>query len=72
MGHIEIARTSEKESGPKITIEGWDIKDAELSKLLEETAKFLRDPESMQARDGAELTFKTVDTGDLFIVSHRS
>lgn len=72
MGHIEVARTSKDDSGPKITIEGWDIKDAELSKLLEETAKFLRDPKSMEASDGVDLTFRTVDTGDLFIVSHRS
>lgn len=72
MSHIEIAKTSEEEAGPKITIEGWDIKDAELSKLLEETAKFLRNPKSVEAGDDTELTFRTVETGDLFIVSHRS
>ena len=72
MGKSEIELTSEGEPDRKITIQGWDIKDAELAKLLEETAKFLREPGSTSAGDGAELTFKPVDTGELFIISHRS
>ncbi len=72
MSSIEIGPTAEGEPSRKITIQGWDIKDAELAKLLEETAKFLREPDTKRAADGAELKFKPVDTGELFVVAHRS
>lgn len=74
MGHrteIELASKTAKNKRT-IKIQGWDIQDDSLAKLLEETAKFLRNDESKRAGDGAQLQFKPVATGDLFIVSHRS
>lgn len=68
----EIELASKDNADRKITIEGWNIQDENLANLLEEAARFLRRAESTQAGDGAELTFQPVDTGDLFIVSHRS
>jgi hypothetical protein len=73
-----MGKTTQIEVAPKtkgdrsIKIQGWDIKDDNLSKLLEETAEFLRKKQNQGATDGEELQFSPVATGDLFIVSHRS
>lgn len=58
-------------STPSITIEGWDAKDLELANLLQEAADFLRKSGGKDTV-GQDMTFRKLDTGELFIVSHRS
>jgi hypothetical protein len=58
-------------SAPTISIEGWDAKDTELAALLETAANYLRGA-AVGDTVGKELTFKQLDTGALFVVSHRS
>jgi len=74
-GKSNIAPVSTPATMPGITIEGWDIKDADLVKLLEDTAEFLKNAHSSNASTGLddkEMVFKRVDTGDLFTIAHRS
>lgn len=66
-----VSKESEK---PTISLEGWDADDENLADLLEKTAEFLRNSDSKTVSDieGADIQFKEVETGDLFVVSHRS
>lgn len=62
------------ESTPSIDIEGWgDMDEGDLADLLQHTAEFLRENSGEVGRTlGKDLTFKTIDTGQLFVLAHRS
>lgn len=65
-----IALAAKAEDTPSISIEGWDLKDADLAKLLEDTANYLKqNPANLADKD---VVFRRVDTGELFMLGHRS
>lgn len=74
-GTSKIARVSKAAANPSITIEGWDIGDGDLVKLLEDTAEYLKKAQTLKSSNDlndAEMVFKRVETGDLFTIAHRS
>ncbi|WP_386175102.1 hypothetical protein [Sulfitobacter sp. R86518] len=65
---------SVQETAPSISIEGWDLEDDQLADLLEETAKFLKENKGTDAVKvgSGQLRFRSVETGQLFDLVHRS